>query len=242
LGLRKDFLEHKNRTIESFNLVSSDVSNINVSLVNFRTSFYSMEGRLSEFSDRLHGLRESIGKCAEDISLQKSNELVTSSTIKDMNNSFSKINERLQSFEGKLKNMLPVNKKLSKKITSINNSVNKLLPRYKSQSLKTRRLGSGLRQSNDEIKKIKNLINRKLRTLRRDNSELKSRIKSQRRRIVQLNRKIELRAGIRVTRKRAVKKAPAKKIITKKITPKKTVTTIKTPRRTITKTVTPKKQ
>jgi len=95
----------------------------------------------------------------------------------------------------------------------------------------------------EEIRKIKNLVNRKLRSVKRADGELEARLKSQKRRMQQLNRKIDTIASKKIISRRAARKTSrsATKTITKRITPKKTITTIKTPKRKITKTVTKNK-
>ena len=75
-----------------------------------------------------------------------------------------------------------------------------LIPRSKSHSLKIRHLNSKLKKSQEEIKKLRNFINRKLRTAKRADLELELKIKSQRMRIIKLNKKIEDNKGIRIKR------------------------------------------
>ena len=110
----------------------------------------------------------------------------------------------------------------------LNNSFSGLL-----LHIKPRKLNSAIRQFQDEIGKLKNIFKRKLRAVKRSDLELEARIKSQKRRIFQLNRKIE--------RKKVMRKA-AKKTVTRKITPKKTITKTITPKKIVTKTVTPTKK
>ncbi len=104
MGLRKDFLAHKSKTMESFNLVSADISNINLNLVNLRTMLASVEDRISDFSGKIQKLNEALDKCGADIMLQRSNEAVVTSTINDINSSISEINESLKSHENTLRN------------------------------------------------------------------------------------------------------------------------------------------
>ena len=65
-------------------------------------------------------------------------------------------------------------------------------------------------ESQEELRKIKNLVNRKIRSVRRMDAELEKKIKSQRKRIAQLNNKIELSAVKKISGRRI------KKTITKK--------------------------
>src|SRR3989338_6936487 len=261
MSLRREFLDHKRKTIESFGLVSSDISNLHIHLENLKITLASIESKSSPLNDRIAELGAAVDRCAEDISMQKSKDMVITSTVEDINNSIGEINSRLDSSRNlfannvnslglKLKSLGAQNRKMSKKLTFSSNSVKKLLPRSRSQSLKIRKLNSALRKSQDQIVKIKNLLNRRLKTVKRANLELEARLKSQRRRIAQLNRKIEGEAPRKPARKAAAgskakktvtKKVTHKKTVTKTVTPKKTVTTIKTPKRTIKRTVTRKK-
>lgn len=219
MGIRKDFETHKRKTVESFGYVAADISNINMSLVNMRTMLASAQERISDFNSKMQALNEALGKCADGINIQKSNESAVASTIDGINNTISKINERLKSHERNLSS------------------------RSKSQSAKIRKMGSELRESRDGIRKVKDSISRKMTSIKRADEELEAKIRSQRRRIAQLNRKIELNSGrkasVRITPRKTAR--AARKVVTRKVTPRKTVTTIKTPKRTIKKTVTAKK-
>jgi len=260
MGLRKDFLAHKNKTMESFNLVSADISNINMNLVSLRTMLASVEGRISDFSGKIQKLNEALDKCGSDIALQRSNEVVVTSTINDINSSISEISENLKSYETTLSGRLGAfektlddfasdNRIVSQKVTSNTNSLNKIIPSSRSQSVQIKRTGSALKESQNNLRKVRNLIGKNLRSIKRADAEFEAKLRSQRKRMAQLNRKIELNAGRKVsarrvsgrTTRKTTTKPAARKVITEKITPKKTVTTIKTPKRTITKTVTPKK-
>ena len=260
MGLRKDFLAHRNKTMESFNLVSADISNINLNLVNLRTMLASVEDRISDFSGKIQKLNDTLDKCGADISLQRSNEAVVTSTINDMNDSISEINEslklhektlsgRLSSFEERLDDFASGSKVVSQKVASNTDSLKKLLPRSKSQSIQGKKMNSALKESQDSNRKLRNLLNRKIKSANRADAEFESKLRGQRRKMSQLNRKIELSAGRKVsvgrsarrTARKTTVKTSGRKVITKKITPKKTVTTIKTPKRTVTKTVTRRK-
>ena len=74
-----------------------------------------------------------------------------------------------------------------------------------------------------------NIINRKLKAAKKRDSELETRIRSQREYIASLNRKIE---GKKMTRK-AAKRAGSRKIIRKIITPKKINTKTETPKKIV---------
>jgi len=216
LSFRKDFLEHKKSTVESFNLVSNDISNLHAHFMNLKSVVTSVDSRLVAVENSLSSLRELVDKCVEDINLQRSNDLVITSTIKDANNSISEINNklgslrstlmtRLNSFDNRLSRLVKNNRKLSKSVTLNTNSMKKLLPRTRNLSLTARKLGSGLREAKDEARKLRNLLNRKLRIVKRADLELETRLKSQRRRMAQLNNKIEGKKTKRATRRTARK-------------------------------------
>lgn len=216
MSFRKDFLEHKKSTVESFNLVSNDISNLHAHFMNLKSVVTSVDSRLVAVENSLSSLRELVDKCVEDINLQRSNDLVITSTIKDANNSISEINNklgslrstlmtRLNSFDNRLSRLVKNNRKLSKSVTLNTNSMKKLLPRTRNLSLTARKLGSGLREAKDEARKLRNLLNRKLRTVKRADLELETRLKSQRRRMAQLNNKIEGKKTKRATRRTARK-------------------------------------
>ena len=243
MGLRKDFLVHRQKTVEAFSSVSSDMHNISHGMDNLSSMIAAVESRVSSIDANMLVLREAIDKCAQDISLQKSSELALASSIKNVNDAVREISNRLKASEGRasnkinsfektLNNLVSQNKKLSSAAASNGNSIKKLLPSSKTQSLKSRKLESSLKESQGEIRKIKNLLSIRLRTIKKADAELEKKLRSQRRRISQLNKKIDLSSGIK-TRSRV-----SRKTTTRKITPKKKVTIIKTPKRKITKTVT----
>ena len=72
MGLRKDFSAHKNKTIEAFNLVSSDISTVNLNLVTLRSTLSSMESRLSELNSGIGQLADNIRNLRADMELQNS--------------------------------------------------------------------------------------------------------------------------------------------------------------------------
>jgi len=279
MGLRKDFSAHKNKTIEAFNIVSSDISTINLNLVTLRTTLSAMESRLSELNNGVGQLADSIRNLRADMELQNSTNASIASRIVDLNsfvnkriadseNSIKKTGDKLDFkmkyslkelasrtgsserrmsgrmalLENKLKKTFADSTIMSKKVTAATNILKEMVPKSKAYDAKTIKLDSGIKESQEEIKKIKNLMGRKLRSARKSYGELESRLKSQKRRMQQLNRKIDAAAGRKSISGRARKTSrTATKTITKKITPKKTVTTIKTPKRKITKTVTKNK-
>ena len=247
MSLRRDFAEHKNMTIESFSLVSTDISSINVNLVNIRTMLASFEDRISQLNSKVQEAADAMGTFRADIEQQNSRNSRMEEKIEDLNvivkstldsiesNVDSKVDGMTSALETRISSISSNNKKLSNIATSNSNALKELMPRSKSQSARTRKLSSAVRESQEEIRKVKNLISRKLKSIRRMDAELEKKIKSQRRRIAQLNNKIELSAVKKISGRR-IKKTITKKIATKKITPNKTITIIKTPKRKITKT------
>ncbi len=93
MGLRADFLEHKNKTIESFNLVSSDISTLNLNLVNLRTILVSIEEKISELGVKVNEVNQSL---RADIEIQNSTNASMASKIVEMN---SFVNSRISNFE-----------------------------------------------------------------------------------------------------------------------------------------------
>lgn len=234
MGLRKDFLVHKRKTIESFRFVKSDISIIKSSVENIKGILAGLDSKISALENDLSSLKGMLERCLHEVGMQRSHGNNMASRIDNANKSLGNLSRSISSFTNKLRKISSKGNSLSKKLVSQNNYIKKLLPRSAKQSLKIRHMNSVLRISQDDIKKLRIFINRKLRTVKRRDTELEETIKKQRRRILQLSRKIE---GKKVTRKTSPKRTIKGKII-----PKKKITTIKTPKRTITKTETPKRE
>ncbi|MBS3105200.1 hypothetical protein J4234_03020 [Candidatus Woesearchaeota archaeon] len=217
LGIRNEFLVHKRKTVESFRFVRADVSSIMISLEHIKNMLLMLESKASAMGSNSADLKNTLDKYLSDI------EGIIKST--------AQISDAIENFNTKLKKMDSKNQEASKGIARNDKSIKNLLPKYKRQSLDIKKLNSALKQSQNEIRKLKNLFSSRLRTAKRGNLELEARITSQKKRILQLNKKI---GG----------KKPARKIsrrtVTRKVTPKKTVTKTITPKKIVTKTVTPK--
>jgi chromosome segregation ATPase len=247
MGLRKSFLEHRANTIESFDLVGADISNINQNLAGFRGTLGSMDLKILELNSRIEQLGEIIKNMKGDMDLQNSTNASMASKIVDMNSLVNgkmkqldesiarisgRIDSKIQSSVGKLNSRVSLSekniskklkssdekfrkssansRKMSKMMTYANNTVKELSPRSKAQAAKARKLGSGIKESQEDIRKLKNIITRKLRSIRRAGEETESKLKSQKRRIQQLNRKMEGAAVGRKSSRRAAKRTSRK--------------------------------
>ena len=91
MGLRNDFLVHKRKTIQSFNFVSADISNINANTENIKSLLASLESKISSFDIEVDNLKNSIAKCLSGINLQQANHLKAASAIESSSNSIKKL-------------------------------------------------------------------------------------------------------------------------------------------------------
>ena len=242
MGLRREFSEHRSKTIESFNLVKEDISALNLNFLNARAVLASIEEKITGLGAKVNEINQNL---KADIEIQNSTNTSMASKIVDIN---SFVNSRIANFEREIgktgleierKVKGPINELLRK--TSVNGSSLKLLAaKSKSQSLELKKLSKAIKDSEEQARKQKNLLDRRIREIKKTGSELEAKLRSHRNRMQQLNRKIELSAGKRISRRVARRSArrTAKKTTIRKITPKKTITTIRTPKRKITKTVT----
>lgn len=255
MGLRKDFLIHKAKTIESFLLARADISSINNSMEHLKIHVSSVESRILVIDNEVLNLRKLLDKCISDLSMQQMGNLSLMTKIDSVSKSIGEMADNIGSFRNKVDNILSKNSGLSRQINSQNNSIKKLLPKSSKQSLEIRKLNSALKKSQQDIKKLRNLMDRKLKTAKRADKEIESTVKSQRKRIAQLNKKVDSKkpVGKRVIRK-IVAKTVKKKIIVKKYPKKisktskinvrkrrsqgKTIVTVKTPNRTLVQAVT----
>ena len=264
MGLRKDFLIHKRRTIESFIFVKSDVSGILANIEHIRKVLASLDMRISALDNEMALLRSIADRFSSDISMQQSNSQNMVSEIESVKKSLANSAKAIGLSEDKTEDALFKNQALSRKIISQEKLIKGLLSGSKLQYSAGRKLSSELRIYKGDISKIKNLLNRKLSTVKKKDSELEAKIKSQRGTIASLNRKIEGKKAARkpsaiksAKKKIAPKKAAPKKILSKKTLPKrkpskisvikrkvqdKTVITVKTPGKTLIEAVTPGKK
>src|SRR3989338_9700184 len=89
LGLRKDFLVHKRKTIESFKLVRDDISTLDGSINNLKNTLVSVESRISNIYNETLNLRDAIGQNASEINAQRSHNANMQSKIEQINKSIS---------------------------------------------------------------------------------------------------------------------------------------------------------
>lgn len=192
MGLRQDFLIHKRKTVESFRLVRADISLVNINAERTRNILSSIESRISAFDDVLLDLRKSLDKFSADINIHQNNSLNVQSKVEYISKSIVDAVAVVNSLKNRINKLISKNQRISKNISSHSKSIKKLLLRSKSQTLKNRQLGSALSNSQEEIKNLKNFLNRKLRTVKRRDLELETRLKKQRRTILTLNKKIKV--------------------------------------------------
>lgn len=224
MGLRKDFLIHRRRTVESFKFVKADISSVNNSIENLKNMLASLESRISSLDMGAADLRKSIEKCSLDISLQQNNNLNLLSKIDTIHKSILNTTNTAVSIKNKIGGIVANNQKTSKKISANNDSIKNLSLKSKKQTATNRKLSSASNQAQKEIKKIRNFLNRRLRTVNRKNSELEITIKKQKKRIISLNKKIEGKKLAKAIKKKTKRLTPITKKTTKKIiTPKKTI-------------------
>ena len=217
MGLRRDFLIHKRKTVESFTFVKADISSINLNIEHIKNVLASIESRISGIENDASSLRVSIEKCSSDINLQKNNSLILWSRIENIDKSIGSAVATVYSFKDKIDGIISKNQQMSSSISKNNESIKNISLRLSKQSLATRKLNSALRLSQKENQKLKNLLNKKLKTVKRADSELEKRLKSQKARIVKLNRKIEGKKVARRTSRLSIgkvkkKTAPKRKI------------------------------
>lgn len=226
LGLRKDFLVHKRKTIESFKLVRDDISTLDGSINNLKNTLVSVESRISNIYNETLNLRDAIGQNASEINAQRSHNANMQSKIEQINKSISNAIFTIESLNKGVSNLISKQQQLSGNVSGNSNAIKKLFSITKVQSLRNRQLNSALNKSQIEFKKIRSFLNIKLRGVNRANKGVEATIKNQRKRIVALNRKIEGKKSIRIKAKRKAKKrasSATRKTTKKIITPKKTI-------------------
>ena len=231
VGLKKDFSIHKQKTIESFGFVKADISSINYNIENIKNALASIGSRISTLDNEILGLRKSVDTCVLDISIQQNNSLNMQSRMNGIGKSMSGAMETLTSIKDRINTVFNQNKSISKTMTGYGTLIKSLTSKANAQSINSKKLSTQIRKYEQEIKKVKNLINNKIKTVKNADLELDRKIISQRKRIAQLNRKIESKKAVKRIRRKA-----------KKMMPRKKVTTIKTPKKTVIKTETPRKK
>ena len=87
MGLRKDFLIHKRRTIESFRFARADITAINVNVEQLKNTLSSVESGISNIGSEISNLKNALDKCSSDINLQQISSLNVISKIDSINKS-----------------------------------------------------------------------------------------------------------------------------------------------------------
>lgn len=238
MGLRKDFLVHKNKTVESFGFVREDISRLNASIENLKGLAADAGLRISNTDNGVLNLRRDIEKCTADISVQHSNFVSLNSKIYQIT---GPINNALDSMKF-LKNRVDVfssriaanNKNVLRKLSSHEKSIREIVAKSRQQASNNKKLNSMLNESVIEAKKLRNYLNRRLRTVNKKEKELETKLKSQRKTISVLGNKLK--------RQKVIRKLLTKKTVRKKGMPRKTIKKIITPTKIVTETVTPIKK
>ena len=161
MGLKKDFLIHKKKTVESFRFVRADISSININIDNLKSMLASMELRISALDNKVTVLRKEIDKCLSDINAQQDNYLNIHSKTEHIIKSISDVATAATSFKSSINKIVSNNKQILKDISSNRSAIKKLFLISKTQSLKNNQVNSELRKSKAEIKKLKNSINKR---------------------------------------------------------------------------------
>lgn len=235
MRLKHDYLIHKSKTVESFRLVRADISSININIEHIKNILATVESRFFTVENEASGQRHSLDKCVSDINTQQNNVLGINSKIEFINKTLAGFSEAINIFKNQIGNITLRTQTTSKNISGVSSSIKMILDKLNTESSKNRSINSQLVISQKEIKKVKNLLNRKFKGMTKKSLELEVKLNRQRSKMISLNRKL--------SGKKTVKRLSSRrKVITRKITPRKTITTVKTPKKTVTKTVTPKKK
>lgn len=198
MGLRKDFLVHKKKTVESFGFVRSDIERINSDLNNLSNNFSAMGAKISSFDNQTQELWKSINKCLSD------------------NLGFV---DSFSFFKTDVEDMASYKKQISKNVLSNSNAIKKLFVVYKAQNSKSKKISMELKKSRLHVKKLEKSFNGKLKIISNRILRVKGLKKSAKRKIV---KKITTRKTIKKT---ITPKKTITEIVTPK---KKTVTEVKT--------------
>ena len=201
---------HKKKTIESFGLVRADISSISNSIEHFKNILSALESRISTLDNQVLELRKAIDKNTSEIRIQYNYNINIQSKIENINKSVSNIFTTINSFKNNINKLISNNQQSSKDITINKNAIKKLFALSKNQSLKNKQLTSTLKRSQEEVKKLRSFINKRLKTI------TTKAIRKPYKRI----------AKKKTTPKRMLRKAKSpKKIVTE--TTKKTITEVK---------------
>ena len=215
MGLRKDFLIHKAKTVESFGFVRADISNINNNIEHLRSQLSSVESRISAIDSQILILHKAIEKNSSEISVQQNNGLTLYSKIENISKSITSATDALNDFKNHINNLISNNQRILKDISGNKNAIKRLFSASKQQSLENKRTNSELKKSKAEITKLRRILDQKIRIV---------------------NRRI---AGKKTAKSR---KLSPKLRVRKRVVQDKTIITVKTPSKTLVKAVTPTKK
>lgn len=162
LGLRKDFLLHKKKTMESFGFVRADISSIDNNIKHLKNAIYSADSRMSAIKNEISNLSKAIDKCSSEISIGHNQNLTIQSKIEQINKSVSNLLDGINSFRNNVNKIIFNHRQISKDISTNRNAIKKLFSVTKAESAKRRQLNFVLRKLQAEIKRVKKLKTKKL--------------------------------------------------------------------------------
>ena len=201
MTLKHEFYAHRLKTVDAFKFVRADISNTNLSLEQVKGQVNSIGMALSSINQGISEMKELLEKNSLEIASEKQNSLRLESKLNlveksynDVNSGFSELKSSLTDSLNNISNSIgSVENQLDSSRTQLNASkrrisssektLKKLLPKSKTQGAKLRKVSSGLRLSQEDIVKLKNFFNRKLKSFKRLNLKLEDKLKSQKKRI-----------------------------------------------------------
>ena len=229
MGIRKEFLVHKGKTVDAFSFVRADISSINANIEDIRNALVSMESRISVLDSQSSGLRTAIDR-------QQDNNSELQLKIDKIAVSVSAIASSVNSFRSNINGLVSNGQQMAKIASGNTGSIKKLFSISKAESIKNKQLASALKKSWQEIKKVKNLLDRKLKAASKRDLQLEAKIRSQRGTIAALNSRIKGKKAAKP------KKSSSKIRVRGEVSQDRTVITVKTPRRAIVRAATPTKK
>ncbi len=222
MSLRSDFVVHKKKTVESFQLVRIDISNLNNNQESLRASLSAVELRLASLDSAMSEVKSSIDKIsveqavsqakaekmAADLVLQADNNYSNSKKFGGVNKSLSDLSLKIGLLNKNVKSLSLRNTSLSKSLSAAKSAAKKSDSKARQQAAQLQKIVFEMKNSKEEARKLKSLLKRNMKTIKKADGEIDFRLNAQRKRIVQLNRKIEGAAP---------KKVPAKSPASKKV-------------------------
>lgn len=215
MGLRKDFLVHQKKTVDSFRLVREDISGINSNIGDLKGALGSMGPRISALDNQASDLRMAIGR-------QHVINSGLQSKIEQIFNSVSGMASLINNFKNNINKLISNEHQIAKNTSGNSNSIKKLFSMSKAESLKNRQIALALKKSWQEIKKLKTFLDKKLKTADKRHSALEAKLESQYKAIA------ALKSGKRAAKP---KKQPSKIKVKRKAAQNKTSAAAKTSRK-----------